>query len=113
MFERLHPKNLAKQLVAGGALALLMCGVAQAGEVQQRFDDQQARIAHGVRDGQLTRGEYFATESHLRGIEAQRNADLRADGGHLTRADVAQLNRELNRNSNRIYFDNHNLRRQP
>ena len=111
MFERLHPKNLAKQLAAGGALALLLCGVAQAGEIQDRVDSQQARIAQGVRDGQLTRGEYFDTESHLRGIEAQRNADLRANGGRLTPGELAQLNRELNRNSERIEFDNHNLRR--
>jgi hypothetical protein len=111
MFDQLRPKNLAKRLAAGGALALLLCGVAQAGEIQDRVDNQQARIAQGLRDGQLTRGEYFDTESHLRAIEAQRNADLRADGGRLTRGDLAQLNRELDRNSNRIEFDNHNLRR--
>ena len=112
MFDRIRPKNLAEQIAAGGALALMLCGVAQAGEIQDRVDNQQARIAQGVRDGQMTRGEYFDTESHLRDIEAQRNADLRADGGRLTPGDRAQLNRELNRNSNRIDFDDHNLRRQ-
>jgi hypothetical protein len=86
---------------------------ASAGEVNDRIDRQQARINHGVGDGQMTRGEFDRTESRLDRIDAQRERDLRANDGHLTPGERRQLNRELNRNSRAIYFDNHNRARQP
>jgi hypothetical protein len=98
------------------ALAIGLAAVAlpaSAGEVHNRVGDQQARINQGVKSGQMTRGEYDRSEDHLRAINAQRKADLRANGGHLTAGEHAKLNREMNRNSNRIYFDKHNVRTQP
>ena len=86
---------------------------ASAGEVHNRVGNQQARINQGVRDGQMTRGEYGRTESRLDRINAQRERDLRANGGTLTRGEHNQLNRELNRNSRSIYYDKHNVNRQP
>jgi hypothetical protein len=86
---------------------------ASAGEVNNRVDRQQARIDRGVADGQMTRREFDRTESRLDRIDAQRERDLRANDGHLTPGERGQLNRELNRNSRAIYFDNHNRARQP
>jgi hypothetical protein len=86
---------------------------ASAGEVNNRIDRQQARIDRGVADGQMTRGEFDRTESRLARIDAQRERDLRANDGHLTPGERARLNRELNRNSRAIFFDNHNRARQP
>lgn len=60
----------------------------------------------------MTYGEYRSVENHDRAINAQRERDLRNDGGHLTPAQYHQLNRELNNNSERIYFDKHNIRKQ-
>jgi hypothetical protein len=107
-------KKFALGAVAAASFAVALAPLAaQAGEVSNRIGDQQARIAQGVRDGQLTRGEFDRTEGDLARINAQRRADLRANGGTLTPAERGQLNRELNRNSERIYFEKHNLNRQP
>jgi len=85
----------------------------QPGEVQQRVDTQQQRINQGVASGQLTHHEAAVDESHLRADERQRNADLRANGGHLTPAEKAHLNHNLNHNSARIYRTKHNGATQP
>jgi hypothetical protein len=103
-------------LTASAVAALGMAtlpAAAQAGELTNRFGDQQARINAGVRDGQLTFREYASTESHLDRVEAQRRWDLAHQDGRLTFAERARLNAELNNNSNRIFFDNHNVARQP
>ena len=102
----------AKALIAATALIALMPLAARAGEVEHRIDDQQARIAQGVRNGSLTYGEYRSVDGRLDAIQAQRNHDLRADGGRLSGTQYAQLNREENRLSDRIYFDKHNENRQ-
>jgi hypothetical protein len=108
---------ISKFILTASAVAALGCtlapAAAQAGEVQNRIENQQQRIDHGVRDGQMTRREYDHTEARLDRIEAQRNFDLRRNDGHLTFRERRQLNRELNGNSRAIYFDNHNLARQP
>jgi hypothetical protein len=108
---------LLKIVLTTSAVAVLATAAlplaASAGEVQNRFNAQQHRINRGVADGQLTRGEYGRDESHLRRDERERNADLRRDGGHLTAGQRNRLNRQLNRNSNSIYFTKHNRAHQP
>jgi hypothetical protein len=104
-------KTLAT-VAAVGAFAVAALP-ASAGQVWNRVENQQDRIQQGVRSGQLTRGEYSRDEAHLRAINAQRRADLRRNDGHLTPAEQARLNRELNRDSNRIYFTKHNRADQP
>ena len=81
---------------------------AQAGEVWNRVENQQDRIQQGVRNGSLSFGEYRWDENHLAAINAQRKFDLRHDGGHLTAAQYHRLNRELNTESERIYWTKHN-----
>jgi len=85
----------------------------QAGEEWNRVHRQQQRINKGVADGQITQREYNQRESRLRSINAQRRADLAANGGHLTGHENHVLNRELNHSGRNIYFDKHNLRHQP
>ncbi|MGD1067306.1 MAG: hypothetical protein ABR975_10865 [Vulcanimicrobiaceae bacterium] len=103
-----------KALVASALLASLIVPLAaNAGEVENRVHNQQARINQGVRNGSMTFREYNQTESRLDHIQAQRNRDLRMNGGHLTRGEHAQLNREENHLSNRISFDKHNQAHQP
>jgi hypothetical protein len=77
-------------------------------EVGQRQENQQDRIAQGVRSGQLTAGE---TE-HLEKNEARINKEVRndraANGGKLTPEEKAKVNHQLNRQSRQIYRDKHN-----
>jgi hypothetical protein len=101
-----------KALIAATALIALIPLAASAGEVENRIHDQNARIAQGVHSGSLTYGEYRSVDGRLDGIQAQRNRDLRANDGHLTGNEYAQLNREENNLSDRISFDKHNVNRQ-
>jgi hypothetical protein len=86
---------------------------ANAGEVQNRINDQRGRINQGVRNGSLTYGEYNRLDRSENRIQAERNHDLRQNGGHLTPGEHQSLNRQENRQSRRIYFDKHNQAHQP
>lgn len=81
-------------------------------EVGKRAENQQDRIAQGIKSGQLTAGE----ASHLESNEARINREVRndraANGGKLTQQEKAQVNRQQNRHSRQIYRDKHNGRRQ-
>jgi hypothetical protein len=101
-----------KALIAATALIALLPLAASAGEVQNRIHNENARIDQGVHSGSLTYGEYRGVDGRLDQIQAQRNRDLRRDDGHLTAHQYAQLNREENHLSDRIYFDKHNQNRQ-
>jgi hypothetical protein len=97
-----------KAIIATTALVALLPAVAGAGEVQNRINRENARIAQGVRNGSLTYGEYHRLDRTNDRIQSQRNRDLAANGGTLTQAERAQLNREQNGLSDRISFDKHN-----
>jgi hypothetical protein len=97
-----------KALIVATALVALIPLAARAGEVENRVHNEQTRINQGVRNGSMTYGEYHRTEGRLDQIQAQRNRDLRRDGGHLSAGQHAQLNHEENRLSSRVYFDKHN-----
>jgi hypothetical protein len=85
----------------------------QAGEEWNRVHRQQQRINKGVADGQITAHEYALREKQLRAVNAQRRADLAANGGHLTGQEQHTLNQRLNNSGRNIYFNKHNLSRQP
>jgi hypothetical protein len=81
-------------------------------EVGQRRENQQDRIAQGVKSGQLTAGETAKLENQQRGIHQQVKADRSANGGKLTNGERRQVNREQNRASRNIYNKKHNGRTQ-
>jgi hypothetical protein len=95
-------------LIASIALAAFIPVAASAGEVQNRINNENARINQGVRNGSLTAGEYHRLDRSADRIQFERNRDLRAHGGHLTPAEYRNLNRQENNLSDRIYFDKHN-----
>jgi len=77
-------------------------------EVGKRQENQQDRIAQGIKSGQLTAGE----ASRLERRDAARNheiaRDRAANGGKLTAQEKAQINRQQNHTSRAIYRDKHN-----
>ncbi|HTZ98998.1 MAG TPA: hypothetical protein VMB02_01625 [Candidatus Aquilonibacter sp.] len=81
------------------------------GEIGQRRENQQDRIAQGVRSGQLTAGETSRLENQQQGINREARADRQANGGHLTGADRRAINQSQNRASRNIYGKKHNGRR--
>ena len=82
-------------------------------EVGQRRENQQDRIAQGIRSGQMTAGEASRTENREQGINRQIRADRAANGGRLTRQERRQINRQQNGASRHIYRQKHNRARQP
>src|SRR6201984_1682628 len=81
-------------------------------EVGKRAENQQDRIAQGIKSGQLTGGEASNLERKEAGINREVRNDRAANGGKLTQQERAQGNRQQNRVSNQIYNKKHNGRRQ-
>jgi hypothetical protein len=79
--------------------------------INQRKENQQDRIAQGVKSGQLTAGETSHLEKQEAGINKE-EAGMRAqDNGHLTKQDRKTLTQQQNTESKRIYRDKHNSRK--
>jgi hypothetical protein len=78
------------------------------GEVGKRAENQQDRVAQGVKSGQLTAGETAHLENNERKINREIRDDRAANGGKLTAQEKAQVNRQQNRESRQIYRDKHN-----
>src|SRR5579871_5546053 len=74
-------------------------------EVGKRQENQQDRIANGVKSGQLTAGETANLETKEAAINGEVKADRAANGGKLTAAEKAQVNKQQNQVSKQIYKD--------
>jgi len=81
-------------------------------KVDQRRENQQDRIAQGIKSGQLTAGETSKLENQQRGINQQVKADRSANGGKLTTGEKQQINKEQNAASKNIYNKKHNAQTQ-
>jgi hypothetical protein len=80
--------------------------------VGQRRENQQDRIAQGIKSGQLTAGETAKLENQQKGINQQVKADRTANGGKLTQGEKQQINKEQNAASKNIYNKKHNANTQ-
>jgi hypothetical protein len=78
------------------------------GTVGDRKENQQDRIAQGVKSGQLTAGETANLESKEAGLNKEISTDRKDDGGKLTQQQKTQVNQQQNHLSNQIYQDKHN-----
>jgi hypothetical protein len=76
--------------------------------IAQRKENQQDRIANGVKSGQLTPGETANLENKEAAINKETRTDRAANGGKLTAAEKTQINRQQNQTSRQIYADKHN-----
>jgi hypothetical protein len=89
-------------------LAIALSSAAFAAEVDNREANQQARIAEGVKSGQLTPRETARLDTREAHINNEIARDRAANGGHLTAAEHAKVNRQQDRTSAAIYRDKHN-----
>ena len=78
--------------------------------INQRKENQQDRIAQGVKSGELTSGETANLESKESALNKEEHNMRADDNGHLTAGDRAKLNRQQNRLSRQIYNKKHNGR---
>jgi len=96
-------------IVSTAAASLLVAAVfAQTSEVGQRRENQQDRIAQGVKSGQLTAGETANLEKKEAAINQEVRTDRSLNGGKLTSQEKKIVNRQQNRMSRQIYQDKHN-----
>ncbi len=108
----------AVQAQTSSATTITTTGVSTAtigtgASINQRKENQEDRIAQGVKSGELTAGESATLESQEAGINKE-EAGMRAqDNGKLTGQDKATLKSQLNTESKDIYADKHNSATQP
>jgi hypothetical protein len=79
-------------------------------QVNQREQNQQDRIANGEKNDKLTPGQAANLEKGQQRLENNEKADMAKDNGHLTKQNQRQLNREANRQSQKIYKDKHDAK---
>jgi hypothetical protein len=110
-------KMHAKALILTAAIAGLMLPAAAQttpatapATIHERKENQQDRIANGVKSGQLTAGETANLEKREAHINKEIHNDRVANGGRLTPAERRQVNRQQNRTSRAIYRKKHNDR---
>jgi hypothetical protein len=90
-------------------LGSLLAGMSFADDViKDRKENQQQRIANGVKNGSLTAGETAHIEKQEAKLNKETRADRKANGGNLTNKEKAQINRQQNHLSKEIYRDKHN-----
>ena len=76
-------------------------------EVNQRLDDQQARINQGLANGTMNGKQAARDEAHDANIAKRESVDEAKHHGHLTKGEQRRLNRSENKNSRRIYNQKH------
>jgi hypothetical protein len=76
-------------------------------EVNKRVKNQRRRINQGLKNGSLTTQQAQQLRSNDNAIKAQEHADVKANGGSLTKPEQRQLNQEENANSKMIYDEKH------
>ena len=89
---------------------MLLAGVAfaQDPKLAERKENQQSRIANGVKSGALTPRETAHLENKESKINKEVRADRKANGGNLTNNEKKQINQQQNKVSKDIYRDKHN-----
>lgn len=79
-------------------------------QIGQRRENQQDRIAQGIRSGQMTPGEASRQEGREQALNREIRSDRQANGGRLTASERQSINRQQNRQSRQIYREKHNGR---
>jgi opacity protein-like surface antigen len=71
-------------------------------EVDQRLQNQQNRIDQGVANGQINAKQEARDEARDAKVSQELSADEAKHNGHITKAEQNKMNRQLNRNSEKI-----------
>jgi hypothetical protein len=100
-------KKIILTLIAAGTLCAVSMP-AQEGKIAKRKENQQDRIAQGVKSGQLTAGETAKLETKEANLNKEIRADRAANGGKLDKLEKKDINRQQNKLSKQIYKDKHN-----
>jgi hypothetical protein len=110
--KRLIVNNIVFGIVLAGTMVASADAQAAQSRIAGRKENQQDRIAQGVKSGQLTAHETGSLENKEARLNHQIRNDRRNDNGHLTAGEKARVNREQNALSRDIYRDKHNAAQQ-
>jgi hypothetical protein len=77
-------------------------------KIGQRRENQQDRIAQGIKSGQMTPGEAARQENREQGLNREISGMGRANGGKLTPGERTLVNQQQNKQSRQIYREKHN-----
>jgi hypothetical protein len=77
--------------------------------INARQDRQAARIASGIKSGEITKGEARRLRADEAAVRAEERVDRRSGGG-LSRSEARDLQKDLNRTSREIHRARHNGR---
>ncbi len=102
-------KNLL--MLCGIAITLSSTALATTPSVDKREQNQQQRIAQGVKSGQLTASETIQLakgQKQLRQMERRAKAD-----GIVTKKERARLHNKANKESAKIRHNKHNNQKRP
>ncbi len=104
--------TFTRSLAFATLAATLGAGAAQAQTFQQehprraevlgRLNNENARIDAGRSQGELSKAQAQQLHREDRAIHAEERADKTLNGGHITRAEQGQLNRQENQLSRQI-----------
>jgi hypothetical protein len=75
------------------------------GQVNKRAENQQDRIAQGVKSGTLSAGQTARLETREARVNREVRRDRRVNDGHLTATEKQHINRQQNRISRSIRRD--------
>ena len=112
MQQRFSGKRILSGLALGTMMIASTTAVFAENEVNERQHDQQARIAQGVANGSMTGHETAKVEGQEAAIHHEVRTERQANGGKLTPAERAQVNRQQNHTSREIFRDKHNTAHQ-
>jgi len=79
--------------------------------IGQRRENQQDRVAQGIRSGQLTPREAANLENKEQGLNREVSGMRQANGGKLSKADKQVVNQQQNKLSKEIYNNKHNTKK--
>ena len=102
-------RTILSSILTGALLAgtaTLTFAADEKGRIQQRKENQQKRIAQGVKSGSLTPRETGRIEHQESKLNKEVRHD-RVDGGGLTNKEKAKINRQQNKLSKEIYNQKH------
>jgi hypothetical protein len=71
-------------------------------QVNSRIDNQEKRITKEKKEGDITAKQAHQDRKNLKKINREKHQMRKADGGHLTKKDQKDLNKDLNKNSKKI-----------
>jgi len=99
-------KRTISAIIAGSIF--VAAAFAEPSQVGARRENQQDRIAQGVKSGSLTAGETARLEKRESAINQEVRTDRSLNGGKLTGQEHRMVNGQQNKMSNQIYREKHN-----